>query len=276
MRDSNQSDDRTRRDYVSLFIVLTLTISVSGYFWSEHIIAEMARLPPLMALATWIFEIFGLLSAVWFVAFYCVLGSPLPEAASVRGTIFLVMLAWCADCLMTGYVAYDEYRAFERSQVAQAQVVQIGRGVIGGGVRYAIRYEFVDQAGNKYIGNAWLSAIPGVALHAALPPPLGAKLGRMQVPMPLAIRIDPNYPQRSWIDGMGWNREDGIGPMFFYGLLAQAAFLLPATFLTANAAAVSEIRIYYRFAPMGIVAVWFAAMGIIRSLHASSFEQWVP
>ena len=112
-------------------------------------------------------------------------------------------------------------------------------------------------------------------MHADMPESLQTELMKMQVPMPLEIRFDPEFPQRCWVDNSRWNRGDGIGPLYTFGLAFQAALLVAAT-LGAAIARQEGVRILYRFAPMAILSLWFAIMGLLRLLHGSSVDQWVP
>jgi hypothetical protein len=268
---------RERREFLICFVLLLLVIGFGLYGWVDHVLAEMKRIPPLLAITTWVFEATGLLAALWLLGAYIIMDVPIPSRGDFwPKSVAPIVLAFLVDCAVTSYVQYEEHQAYQRSQEATAEIVRIGRGQTRtGGLRFLIRYRYLDAAGEAHLADAWLSSAPDVAMFANLPESLQPSLEQMQVPTPLAIRVDPQRPQRSWIDGVGWNRGDGFSSMFVPGLALQAFLLLTAT-LAVGFAGAESARLAYRFAPMGIMALWFAAMGVIRLAQASSVDQWVP
>ena len=181
-----------------------------------YLAAEHRRLELWKIAGFWIGDVMGLL---WFLRFtfaHAVLGDPLAAVSPSDGRRSLRLVTWAGvaalviDLAFTFYLMRDERDGYARGQVAEAQVFAIQEHKRPAATGYDLDCTFRDEAGAPH--QAHLRVL---AAHHVLPATLPAEPARVlsargEGQNMIRIRYDPRLPARAWIDGLGWEDENGL------------------------------------------------------------------
>jgi hypothetical protein len=161
-------------------------------------------------------DVMGLL---WFSRFafsHAVSGDPLvPVPVSngrrnLRLITFAGLVAILIDLGFTLFLMRDERDGYARGKVAEAQVIAIQEHRRPDATGYELDCRFKDEAGQPHEAHLRVLAEHHV-LPSALPPAAVRVLsGRGEEQGSIPIRYDAQFPARAWIDGLGWDDENGI------------------------------------------------------------------
>lgn len=177
---------------------------------------EHRRLEAWQIAGLWAGDVMGLL---WFLRFaftYAALGEPLAPVpvSDGRRRLRLLALAGVAalliDLAFSFYLMGQEREGYARGKLANAQVTALKVHERPAATGYDLDCSFRDQAGMAHQAHMRVLA-PHHRLPSALPPEVVRVLeARGEGPKVIRIRYDPRLPARAWIDGLGWEDENGL------------------------------------------------------------------
>lgn len=199
--------------YVRLACLAGAVILAVG-LWANlpYLIVEHRRLELWKICGLWCGDFMALLWFLRFVFDHAVLGEPLVPRSPGEGRKSLRVLA-CAglaalllDLAMTCFLMLDERQGYLDGCAATARVTAIQEHRRELATGYDLECEFPDTAGVRHTAHLRVYADRHV-----IPAPVAALL---QAPPdsrpPVHIRYDPRLPARAWVDGLGWNDENGL------------------------------------------------------------------
>ncbi|MFO1486999.1 MAG: hypothetical protein U1F65_00840 [Verrucomicrobiota bacterium] len=169
-------------------------------------------------------KILGLLTGdiagfYWFLRFsitHAGFGEPLtdvPRNAAHKELKRLVLIGVAAlafDLSFTVYLMLAERSGYAHGVLAEAEVVKIQEHKRPLATGYDLNCQFKDQ-----FGQVWQTHLRVLASRQEFPTGLPVEMVRMLQSKgkdlgSIRIRYDSNFPARTWIDGVGWEDENGI------------------------------------------------------------------
>jgi hypothetical protein len=254
-------------------VVLAL-LAVGLWANLPYLAAEHHRLEPWKIAGLWTGDVTALLWFARFAFIHAVLGRPLvPALASdVRGRFRFVLWSGVAalvvDLTMTLYLMHDERAGYARGHVTTAQVSAIQVHKRPEATGYDVDCHFRDESGAGHAAHVRVLAhrhefpagLPGAAIAVLSSSGTGAKA--------IPIRYDPSLPERAWIDGLGWQDENGLY-WFSLGALALQAgltalfLLLLATPRRSTAGSLPWWWDAYKALPLAVESFLMLGMGLI-------------
>jgi hypothetical protein len=237
-----------------------------------YLVLEHRRLQPWKIAGLWLGDIMAL---IWFGRFalaHAVLGAPLVSMrlSDRRRRLWLVGIAVAGAMLVdlgfTLYLMYEERVAYAQAPVASAEVVALYETKRELATWYELECRFRDRAGVSRQAHVRVEA-----WHHVLPPALPVAVARMLVKgkpgqAPIPLRYDPSFPARAWVDGLGWEDDNGLYWFSLLVLFFQA--ILGALFvLLLVQHTVGGVLPWwwgtFRVLPLAVEAFWLLAAGLI-------------
>ncbi len=274
MSTANAHEGQVRRvQFACLAGVLLLLIGL----WANmpYLLAEHRRLELWKIAGLWCGDVMGFL---WFARFafaHAVLRDPLTSVQPGEGrkSFKLVILAGVVavviDLVFTLYLMADERGGYARGHVAEAQVVAIQQHRRPAATGYDLECTFKDATGARH--EAHLRVL---ATHHQLPTALPVDAVRVLSTRAtdqrsIRIRYDPRLPERAWIDGLGWEDENGLYWFSIGTACLQAALTAIFLLLLRPLSAVSAWPWWwdiYKVVPLAAEIVCMLGMGFIDRL----------
>jgi hypothetical protein len=243
-----------------------------------YLAVEHRRLEPWKMAGFWIGDIMGLL---WFLRFtfaHAVLGDPLAPVPASDGRRSLRLLVWAGvaailiDLALSLYLMRDERDGYTRARVAEAQVFAITEHKRPEATGYDLDCTFRDEAGTPH-----QTHLRVLASHHVLPATLPAEAARVlslrgEGQNIIRIRHDLRLPERAWIDGLGWEDENGLY-WFSVGTSVLQAAVTALFLLFLSRYSASGVWPWwwdiYKVLPLAVETFCLLAMGLIDRLMDS-------
>ncbi len=179
-----------------------------------------------------------------------------PVAVAVGIAVFL-------DLSFTLYLMADERMAYQQGKTTEARVISVQERKRELATWYELECSFTNEFGIREQVHLRINA-KNHEMPAALQPSAAAVVreGRGNI----QIRYDPKFPARAWIDGLGWEDEDGIywfslAVLFFQSILL-GLFLLCLKGFSLRGCLPWWWDIY-KVIPLAVEAFWMLVIGLI-------------
>jgi hypothetical protein len=236
-----------------------------------YLVVEHRRLERWKIVGLWFGDVSALFWFLRFAAVHAVLSVPLAPAPLARrrrrlwSVGILIFGAMLIDLGMTLDLMRDERIAYARGTVTAATISDVRVHERAVADIYEIDCRFTDARGVAHDAHVRVYADKHV-----MPPALSVgvehALRARQLGATLPLRYDPLLPPRAWIDGLGWEDDNGLYQLSLLVLFTQAGVM--AVFLLALAAH-SRIGVApwwwdtYKIVPLAVEVFWVVAMGMI-------------
>jgi hypothetical protein len=219
-------------------VVMLGVLGVGVWANLPYLVVEHRRLEDWKIAGLYIGDAVGFLWFARFVYLHGILRFPLAPIVPEEGRRSFRLLVWSGiaavllDCAFTLYLFGAERSSYERGQVAEAQVVKVVEHRRREATVYELDCAFRDAGGAPHEAHVRVRAE-----HHELPAGLPAEAARMlegrgqhQSEHVIPIRYDPQFPARAWVNGLGWEDENGLY-WFSVGVLCVQAAVMGVFFL---------------------------------------------
>src|SRR5262249_46453223 len=131
------------------------------------------------------------------------------------------------DLAVTVALIFDERAAYESGVETDGQVTDVAVKTFQSGiVKYDLTYGFADNAGVRYTARYTVRATPGEGFPPETPPAVTEALRARRKAFPVGVRYDPEWPDRNWVKGAGWDNGDRLHWFSAFPLVFQVVGLL--------------------------------------------------
>lgn len=266
---------------VQLACVVGVAFAAAG-IWANYpyLVIEHHRLELWKIAGLLIGDLMGL---IWFAKFaltHAVSGNPLVPVPAEKGKrnlrliIFTGIIAILIDLGFALYLMHEEKTGYLRGKIAEGQVLAIQEHKRPVATGYGLDCRFKDESGQQHETHLRIFAEQHL-LPKGLPDSVTNILKSRDIHgNPIPVRYDPQFPVRAWIDGMGWEDENGFYWVSIGILLVQAGattiFLLQLGKRSANGIWPWWWDIY-KALPLGAEALILLGMGLIDRLMDSLY-----
>ncbi|HSU56777.1 MAG TPA: DUF3592 domain-containing protein [Candidatus Dormibacteraeota bacterium] len=240
-----------------------------------YLIVEHQRLETWQIAFLWIGDFTALLWFVRFAFVHAVLGRPLTdvllsEGRKTRKVVVIASIgAMVLDLVFTVYLMVNERAGYQQGVVTQAEVfaIQVHKRELATG--YDLDCRFKDELGIQHQAHLRVLA-KRHEMPSGLPYPAARLLeGASDADHHIPIRYDPRLPERAWINGLGWEDENGLYWFSVGTLLLQGGLVLLFLLLLPRSPRDRTLPWWwdmYKAVPIAAEAFCMLAMGLIDRL----------
>lgn len=231
-----QSSEKQVRNVRLACLALAVFVVVAAWAHWPYLSVECRRIKPWMMIGLWSGDVFALF---WFLRFaftHAVAGEPLSSVSAkdarrqARQLVIMGLIALAADLGFSLYLMWDEHQTYAKAVPTKAEVAQVQVIKRPEYTWYELDFRFKANDGAYHEAHMRVGAKAHI-LPGNLPIEAQALLSGQETNQSLIpIRYDSEFPSRAWIEGTGWEDENGIywfsvGVLLVQGVLTLIFFL---------------------------------------------------
>ncbi|SRR6266542_675286 len=227
---SEPTDERTARTVLAVLFVLTCVgLAVGLWGWAPYLEREHRRLEPWKAVLLWVGDITTLAWFTWYCIDHILRRRPFEprRARTWSFALFSILFALACDLAVTVALILDERAAYQSAVETDGQVTAVAVKTFQSGiVKYDLTYRFLDRAGEWHTARYTVRSRPGEGFPPEMPREVDEALRAGRRAFPVRVSYHPNWPNRSWVRGTGWDDADRLHYFSLLPLLFQLIGLL--------------------------------------------------
>lgn len=251
-------------------VVVVLLAAVWSFL--PYLVVEHRRLEAWKIVGLWSGDFVALLWFIRFAHVHAFLGEPFApvpvswERARLKPIVLAGLAALVMDLAFTLGVMADERAGYNHGEVTNAEILSIRTRHREKNTWYEVECRFQDLKGVDHEAHLRIIA-RGHSFSPTLPPGLARTLNDNGAGQ-FAVRYDPRFPARAWVDGQGWQDDNAI---YWFSLLTlffqSIAFTLHILLLKERKSkALPWWWDVYKVLPLAVEAFWMLTMGLIDRL----------
>jgi hypothetical protein len=249
------------------WVVLATMLAISIWWHWPYLAREHRRLEPWRIALTWFGEFVALFWFVWFGLSYCVLGrSSSHGAVGDRDFRWFAITMWvgiAGELIAQGSLVWQEQATFAKGRIVWGEVIGFRTIPSNGGWDF-LHTTFQDANGDDHVADFQIH-------RRQLPPVLTQALRAGQLPAPVQVTYDPEWPDRNWLTAVGWDDENRLYFMLLLLSFLQGTWL--AALITGRAAwarFMPDIPLYKTF-PLVVDTVMLFLVAVAMLLAGDSW-----